>query len=157
MNEGSIEPSWPVDSTHSGKCDKPATGRGEKEGSVGGRSHHQHYHLTQSFGCLYLTDNQGDFRAQGGGRGGQHWSHVACSCSCQESPQTHFGPHSAPRRSPARRPYKTALCFHLHTSSGFDDREWKNSGLYRNKQGFTSHVSILRSQIALLSEIVVTF
>lgn len=67
MNEGSIEPSWPVDSTHSGKCDKPATGRGEKEGSVGGRSHHQHYHLTQL--CLYLTDNQGDFRAQGGGWG----------------------------------------------------------------------------------------
>lgn len=115
MNEGSIEPSRPVDSTHSGKYDKPATGRGEQEGSVGGRSHHQHCHLTQLFGCLYLTDNQGDFRGRGvGGDLGQSSSSGNTGVtSAAAAPQSNSSPR---RRSSARLPHKAALCFHLRSA-----------------------------------------
>lgn len=69
MNGGSIEPGRSVASTHSGKYDEPATGRGKKAAWVGGPTVNTTASHTQPFGFLYLTDNynQGDFKAQGEG------------------------------------------------------------------------------------------
>lgn len=89
-------------------------GGGGGEGSVGGRSHHQHYHLTQLSGCLYLTDNQGDFdhgtqprQQRIGIRPGRITGGTTIKLTV--APRN-SSTSSAPRRSPAGRPHKTAVC-----------------------------------------------